>query len=85
MIPLSCALKCLIFALRDSADAIGRAIDKIVKDLILTVVHGGSNIIECFDYAGKGTNNNTFKQISCVKSIKSNTIFMYLLDFRERI
>ena len=29
-------------------EGIGRAIDKIVKDLILTVVHGGSNIIERF-------------------------------------
>ena len=33
------------------------------------------HIIECFDYAGKGMNNNTFKQFYCVKSIKSNTIF----------
>lgn len=29
------------------------------------------HIIECFDYADKGTNNNTFKQIFCVKSIKT--------------
>lgn len=29
------------------------------------------HIIECFDYAGKGMNNNTFKQIFCVKSIKT--------------
>ena len=33
------------------------------------------HIIECFDHVGKGMNNNTSKQISCVKSIKSNTIF----------
>lgn len=43
------------------------------------------HIIECFDYAGKGTNNNTLKQIFCVKSIKSNTMFYVYLDFRERI
>lgn len=43
------------------------------------------HIIECFDYEGKGMNNNTFKQIFCVKSIKSNTMFYVYLDFRERI
>mgnify|MGYP006980648459 CR=1 FL=1 len=42
------------------------------------------HIIECFDYAGKGTNYNTFKQIFCVKSIKSNTMFYVYLDFREQ-
>ena len=36
------------------------------------------HIIECFDYAGKGTNNNTFKQISCIKSIKTR---WYILSF----
>ena len=38
------------------------------------------HIIECFDYAGKGTNNNTFKQIRLVKSIKINTIIIHLLS-----
>ena len=28
------------------------------------------HIIECFDYAGKGTNNNTFKQIFALKVLK---------------
>ena len=36
------------------------------------------HIIDCFDYAGKGTNNNTFKQISCIKSIKTR---WYILSF----
>ena len=39
------------------------------------------HIIECFDYAGKGTNNNTFKQMFSVKSIKSNTILYTFLRF----
>ena len=30
------------------------------------------HIIECFDYAGKGTNNNTFKQIFALKVLKDN-------------
>ena len=30
------------------------------------------HIIECFDYAGKGTNNNTFKQILALKVLKDN-------------
>lgn len=39
------------------------------------------HIIECFDYAGKGTNNNTFKQIFCAKSIKSNTMILCISRF----
>ncbi|CCZ12606.1 unknown [Prevotella sp. CAG:1092] len=38
------------------------------------------HIIECFDHVGKGMNNNTSKQILCVKSIKSNTIFKREFD-----
>ena len=36
------------------------------------------HIIECFDYAGKGTNNNTFKQIFALKVLKVIPYFMYL-------
>lgn len=46
------------------------------------------HIIECFDYAGKGTNNNTYIQTFLVKSIKIDTIFLLyemtkrMLDFQ---